>query len=269
MSRLCIHTITTKPWSIENAIDNYVKAGVGGISVWQEAVNERDIRATGNRIREAGLDIVSYVRGGFFPSTSSRIRTEALDSNKRMIDEAQALGAPLLVLVCGADPAQSLSASCTQIQEGIEALIPYAHSAGVRLAIEPLHPMYADTRSAITTLSQANDIAESINSDDVGVAIDVYHVWWDPTLYAEISRCGTGNNLFAFHVCDWRVPTRDMLNDREIMGKGCIPVKQIREAVDATGFSGPIEVEIFSTAYWAMDQDDVLLEIVEAFHTST
>ena len=269
MSRLCIHSITTKPWPIETAIDKYAAAGVGGISVWQDALQGRSIHDTGNRIREAGLEIVSYVRGGFFPSTSSNKRSEALDNNRKLIDEAEALGAPLLVLVCGSDPDQLLDASYQQIQEGIEALIPYAESAGVRLAIEPLHPMYADTRSAITTLGQANTMAESIDSAMVGVAIDVYHVWWDPDLYNQISRCGAQGNLYAFHVCDWRVPTRDMLNDRELMGKGCIPVKRIREAVENAGFTGAIEVEIFSNAYWSADQDVFLQEITDAFHKHT
>ena len=269
MSRLCLHTITTKPWPIEKAVEHYAAAGVGGISVWQNALDGRDIHSTGDHIRKSGLDIVSYVRGGFFPSTSARVRQEALDKNRIMIDEAQALGAPLLVLVCGSEPGQSLEASCNQIQAGIESLIPHAQAAGVRLAIEPLHPMYADTRSAITTLERANTMAESIDSDVVGVAIDVYHIWWDPHIYTEIRRCGARNNLYAFHVCDWRVPTRDMLNDREIMGNGCIPVKRIRKAVDEAGFSGPIEVEIFSTTYWAMDQHEVLHQIVDAYHHHT
>jgi len=140
-----------------------------------------------------------------------------------------------------------------------------AEELGIKLGIEPLHPMYADTRSAINTLKQANDMAEEIGSDKVGVVVDVYHLWWDPDLQAEIRRCGELGKLFAFHICDWKVPTGDMLNDREIMGKGCIPVPQIREWVEATGFEGPHEVEIFSHHYWEQDQDRYLKEIIEAY----
>jgi len=269
LSRLCIHTITTKPWPIETAIEKYARAGVKGISVWQQAVEGRSLEEVGNQIRSAGLSVVSYVRGGFFPSTSSEQRSKAISANKKMIDESSALGSPLLVLVCGADPNQSLSTSREQIQAGIEALLPHAESVGVKLAIEPLHPMYADTRSAITTLTEANDMAEAINSPYVGVAVDVYHLWWDERLYSEISRCASHGNLLAFHVCDWRNPTRDMLNDRTIMGHGCIPVRDIREAVDASGFDGFIEVEIFSEEFWAQDQDAFLDAIIDAYKSST
>ena len=269
LSRLCIHTITTKPWPIETAIEKYARAGVKGISVWQQAVEGRSLEEVGNQIRNAGLSVVSYVRGGFFPSTSSEQRSLSISNNKKMIDESSALGSPLLVLVCGADPNQSLLKSREQIQAGIESILPHAESAGVKLAIEPLHPMYADTRSAITTLSQANDMAEAIDSPYVGVAIDVYHLWWDERLYSEISRCAAHDNLLAFHVCDWRNPTRDMLNDRTLMGRGCIPVCDIREAVDSTGFDGFIEVEIFSDEFWSKDQDEFLEEIIDAYKSST
>ena len=125
-------------------------------------------------------------------------------------------------------------------------LLPEAKAAGVKLAIEPLHPMYADTRSAINTLAQANDMAEALNSPWVGVAVDVYHLWWDPALENEIERCGRNNNLLAFHICDWKSPTIDMLNDRGLMGEGCIPIRKIRSWVEEAGFNGFIEVEIFS-----------------------
>jgi sugar phosphate isomerase/epimerase len=183
-----------------------------------------------------------------------------------MIDEAAALGAPLLVLVCGAEPKQSLFESRKQIQAGIEALIPHAAANGVRLGIEPLHPMYADTRSAINTLGQANEVAEAINDVQVGIAVDVYHLWWDDRLEAEIKRCGENDNLYAFHICDWRVPTNDMLLDRGLMGEGCIDVPLIRSWVEAAGFKELNEVEIFSNHYWAMDQDEFLQMIIQAYH---
>ena len=265
LSRLCIHTITTKPWSIEEAAKHYAAAGVSGITVWRNALEGRNIRQTGNLLRENNLSIVSLCRGGFFADKDPVKRKQALDDNRRAIAEAAELGTSLIVLVCGADPSQSLEESRKQIQDGIAALIPETAAAGVKLAIEPLHPMYADTRSAINTLAQANDMAEALNSPWVGVAVDVYHLWWDPHLEAEIKRCGRNSHLFAFHICDWNTPTTDMLNDRGLMGEGCIPVKQIRSWVEAAGFSGFNEVEIFSNRFWKEDQSVFLKRIIKAY----
>ena len=265
LSRLCVHTITTKPWSIEDAAENYARQGVAGISVWREAVEGRDLNAIGRMLRDAGLTVVSYVRGGFFPAVSRADRQTAIDDNLRMIDEAAGLGAPLLVLVCGADPGQSLDESRGQIRDGIAAILPHALACGVRLAIEPLHPMYADSRSAINTLKQANDMTEELASDHLGVAHDVYHLWWDPDLEAETRRCAANARLFAFHVCDWKTPTEDLLLDRGLMGEGCINIRQIRRWVESAGFDGFIEVEIFSKRYWAMDQKRFLKMIVDAY----
>ena len=158
-----------------------------------------------------------------------------------------------------------LEESRKQIQDGIGELIPHASAAGIKLAIEPLHPMYADTRSAINTMKQANDMAEELNSPWVGVAVDVYHVWWDPFLEKEIKRCGENGHLMAFHICDWKVPTTDMLLDRGLMGEGCIPVKQIRSWVEAAGFTGFNEVEIFSTTHWKENQSEYLQKIIKAY----
>lgn len=269
LEQLCIHTITTKPWPIEDAVKHYAANGVRGITVWRDALYDRDIKKTGDMIRNEGLQIVSLCRGGFFPSADKQKRRAAIDDNKRAIEEAEDVGAPLIVLVCGADPSQSLEDSRTQIREGIEELIPMAASAGIRLAIEPLHPMYADSRSAINTLAQANEMAEQINSPQVGVAVDVYHLWWDPVLKSEIERCGSNNHLFAFHICDWSLPTTDLLLDRGLMGDGCIPVNQIRSWVESTGFNGFYEVEIFSTKYWSMDQQEFLKKIIDAYRENS
>ncbi len=269
LSQLCIHTITTKPWSIEEAAKNFSAEGVKGITVWRDALEGRDINQTGKLLRDHGLQVVSLCRGGFFPNKETAKRKAAIDDNRKAIDEAAALGAPLIVLVCGSDPLQSLDDSREQIREGIEAIIPDAAAAGIRLAIEPLHPMYADTRSAINTLAQANDMASSLNSTRVGVAVDVYHLWWDPFLEQEIKRCGENDHLFAFHVCDWNVPTADLLLDRGIMGDGCIPVNKIRSWVEATGFNGFYEVEIFSTKYWQQDQSQYLKKIITAYKENT
>jgi len=213
------------------------------------------------------MAVVSLCRGGFFPAETAAARQEAIDDNRRAIEEAAVLGAPLVVLVCGAVPGQPLDVSRAQIRDGIEAVLPDAQAAGVRLGIEPLHPMYADSRSAINTMAQANDMAETIGSPFAGVVVDVYHLWWDPDLKAEIRRCGRMGKLFAFHVCDWRTPTEDLLLDRGLMGEGCIDIPQIRGWVEEAGFDGYNEVEIFSERYWAMEQEQFLGRIIEAYTT--
>ncbi len=265
ISKLCVHTISTKPWKIEEAAKNYSAVGVKGISVWRDALDERNISQTGKMLRDHDLTVVSLCRGGFFPSKESHKRRQAIEDNKKAIDEAAALETDMVVLVCGADPSQSGEDSRKQIRDGIAEVLPHAKAAGVKLAIEPLHPMYADTRSAINTLSQANDIAEELDSDWVGVAVDVYHLWWDSSLKKEIKRCGENNNLLAFHICDWKVPTSDLLLDRGLMGEGCIPIKQIRSWVEEAGFNGFNEVEIFSNKYWQEDQSDFLQRIIKAY----
>lgn len=265
LSRLCIHTITTKPWAIETSAAKFAAAGVKGITVWRDALAGRDIAKTSQLLRDHGLSIVSLCRGGFFPAKTADGRAKALDDNRQAIAEAHALGAPLIVLVCGAVPGQPLTESRQQIVDGIAALLPDCQAAGVKLAIEPLHPMYAGDRSAVNTLAQANDMVAQLKSPFVGVALDTYHVWWDPALEQEINRCAKLNALFAYHVCDWRTPTVDMLNDRGLMGEGCIPLRQIRAWVEATGYRGFNEVEIFSTRLWAMDQDEFLAQIVQAY----
>jgi sugar phosphate isomerase/epimerase len=267
LSRLCIHTITTKPWNIEEAARNYLANGVKGITVWRDALAGRNIRKTGELLRQHDLQVVSLCRGGFFPSKEASGRRAAIDDNRRAIEEAFELGTRMIVIVPGADPNQSLEDSRQQIYDGLVVVLPEAEAAGIKLAIEPLHPMYADTRSAINTLAQANDLAETLNSPWVGVAVDVYHVWWDPRLEMEIERCGKNKTLMAFHVCDWKSPTVDILNDRGLMGEGCIPVRKIRSWVEAAGFNGFIEVEIFSNIYWKQDQSVFLKKIISSYKT--
>jgi len=264
-SRLCLHTITTRPWSIEEAIDRYASAGVGGITVWRQWLDSREISRVGEALRSAGVEVVSLCRGGFFPAPDAAGRRRAIDDNLKAVDEAAALGAPLVVLVCGAVPGQPLGQSRDQIVEGITAVLPRAEQAGVKLAVEPLHPMYADSRSAVNTLRQANEICDKIASPQLGVAVDVYHLWWDPELEDQITRCGRAGRIFALHVSDWRTPTEEMLNDRGLMGEGCIAIRRIRGWVEAAGFDGFIEVEIFSNRYWAMDQGEFLDKIKRAY----
>jgi len=265
LDHLCVHTITTKPWPIETAVTHYAAAGVKGITVWRDAIEGRRPETVATLLRDHGLSVVSLCRGGFFPATSAAAKTKALDDNRRAIAEAHAIGAPHVVLVCGAVPGMPLAEARAQIRDGIAALLSDCADANVKLAVEPLHPMYADSRSAINTLGQANDLCEQIDSAYVGVAVDVYHLWWDPALQAEIARCGRLRKLFAYHVCDWKTPTTDLLLDRGLMGEGCIPLRQIRGWVEATGFKGWNEVEIFSNSYWSGDQSQFLTKIVQAY----
>jgi sugar phosphate isomerase/epimerase len=268
-SKLCVHTLTTRPWNLEECIKNYAAAGIHGITVWRNVLENKNLADVKTLLDDHGMTVVSVARGGFFPSVEKEKREAAIQDNLWAIEQAAAIGAPSIVLVCGADGRQTLEKSRKQIAEGIIKLIPAAKSAGVKLSIEPLHPMYAGDRSAINTLKQANDMAELINSEWVGVAVDVYHLWWDETLQSEIKRCGENNHLFAFHVCDWNVPTIDFLNDRGLMGDGCINVPEIRDWVEEAGFSGYNEVEIFSDKYWATDQFEYLEKIKKAYLTKT
>jgi len=265
LSKLCIHTITTKPWGLQTAAEKLSAKGIKGISVWRQWLDEICPEESGKILRELDMDVVSLVRGGFFPGETAKERQISIDDNKKAIDEAVAIGAPSIVLVCGAVPSLALTESRKQITEGIYSVLDYSAAANVKLSIEPLHPMYADSRSAVNTLKQANDICDEINSPHVGVAVDVYHVWWDPDLEREIKRCGEKGHLLAFHICDWRTPTVDILNDRGLMGEGCINIEHIRGWVEDTGFLGYTEVEIFSDRWWARDQDEFLDAIIDGY----
>jgi len=269
LSRLCLHTMTTRPWTIEECIRNYASAGIQGITIWRNVLENKNLKTIKTLLDDFGMRVVSLCRGGFFPSVSAIKRQSAIDDNLFAIQQAAAVGAPLIVLVCGSDKEQSLEKSRDQIQESIFRLLPSAEKAGIKLAIEPLHPMYAADRSAVNTIKQANDMAGFINSDRVGVAVDVYHLWWDPELKKEIIRCAANDHLFAFHVCDWKVPTLDFLNDRGLMGEGCINIPSIRSWVEDTGFMGYNEVEIFSDIYWSMDQHSYLEKIKHAYLNKT
>jgi sugar phosphate isomerase/epimerase len=268
-SRLCVHTITTKGWELEEAVDQYAEAGVSGITLWRQWLDGRDPAVAGERIRAAGLEVVSLCRGGFYPALDEKSREEAIKDNKQAIEDAAAMGAPLVVLVCGAIPGQSLLESRKQITDGIAATIPLAESLGVKLAIEPLHPMYADDRSAINTLASANDVCDELNHPLVGIAFDVYHLWWDPDLAAQTKRTSEAKRLFAYHACDWMTPTTDLLNDRGLMGEGCIDLRAIRGMVEGAGFDGMIEVEVFSNRWWEKPTEEFLQAIKQSYLNHT
>jgi sugar phosphate isomerase/epimerase len=262
-SKLAIHTMTTKPWDFPTACSKYAQAGIKGVGVWRAWLEGRPLAESKKILDDHGLSAVSLVRGGFFVGKDAAARQKAHDENKRCLDEAAAIGAPQVVLVCGALPGIPLTEARQQITAGIAACVAHAAQCGVKLAIEPLHPMYASDRSAVNTIGQANDIIDQTGSEWVGIAADVYHIWWDPHLPQEIKRAGS--RIIGFHVCDWLSPTKDLLNDRGLMGEGCIDIPTLRQLVEATGFKGFNEVEIFSDRWWAQDQDHYLNQIKEAY----
>ena len=268
LQRLCVHTMTTKPLSLEQCITLYPKHGIRHITIWRQVLESHAAKLgeVKQKLDDAGLSVTSLCRGGFFCSHSKTLRDEAIEDNLRAIEQADAIGAPMIVLVCGADPQQSLLESREQIQDGIAKILPAARQAKVKLAIEPLHPMYADNRSAINTMKQAQALCEQLGSPpELGIAVDMYHVWWDPDLESQVRMAGELNRLFALHICDWLTPTSDILNDRGLMGEGCIPIAEISRWVDETGFTGPREVEIFSNRLWNLDQDQFLQQVTAAY----
>jgi len=268
-SRLAVHTQTNKPWSLAECLENYGTAGITAVSIWRNVIAPIGIGEAARLVKSSGLAVPALVRGGFFPAASESGRQAALDENRQIIDEAAALGAEMVVLVVGAVPGIPLADARQQVQDGIAGVLAHAESAHVRLAIEPLHPMYAGDKSCVTTMKQANDICGALQHPLLGVAVDVYHVWWDDQAQAEIARCGANDWLFGFHICDWRIPTRDLLTDRALMGDGCIDIAEIRGWVEAAGFDGYNEVEIFSEEQWASDQVDYLARIKHAYLTQS
>jgi sugar phosphate isomerase/epimerase len=250
---LSLNTATIrKQWTLAQAIEGCARHGIRGISPWRDQVAQMGLSQAKKSIREKSLVVTGLCRGGFFTAKDWR------DDNRRAIEEAHELGAQCLVLVVGGLPSGSknLISARNQVKDGIAAILPEARKAGVPLAIEPLHPMQAAERACINTLEQALDLCE-ILGEGIGVAVDVYHVWWDPKLQSQIARAG--KRILAHHICDWLVPTRDLLNDRGMMGDGVIDLPLIRSWVEAAGYSGFQEVEIFSELdWWKRDPDEVL-----------
>ena len=265
LSRCAIHTQTTRSWSLAQCIHGYSRIGVKGISVWRHAIAPIGAVGAGKMLRDAGMFVPALVRGGFFPATQPHLRQAAIDENRVCIDEAVAIAAEMVVLVPGAVPGMPLAEARKHVTDGIAAVLDHARAAKIKLAIEPMHPMYAADRSCINRMAEARQICRQLRHPMLGIAVDVYHVWWDPHLKAEIRMAGRQKTLFGFHVCDWRVDTRHLLTDRGLMGEGCIDLRTIRRWVEAAGFTGAIEVEIFSEQNWAMDQDKYVELIREAY----
>lgn len=257
IDRLSVNQITVERWSLREAVEGCLRHGIPSIGLWRHKVEEVGVPSTARILREAGLKVSSLCRGGFFPAGAEE-RRRRWDDNRRAVDEAAELDADVLVLVCGGIPNRDVQVEGARamVQEGISDLAPYAAERGVKLAIEPLHPMFAADRSVIVTLGQANRLAEPFPSGNVGVMVDLYHVWWDPELYAEIERARA--RIVGLQVSDWIVPLPDPLLGRGMMGDGVIDLRRIRHAVDATGYRGPVEVEILNQSVWERPGDEVL-----------
>jgi len=250
------------------AVDICLKHGITRIAPWRDQVAKAGLDEAVRIVKSNGIKLTGLCRGGFFPAANDGDWQKNLDDNRRAIDEAAALGADCLVLVVGglAGGSRDIGAARQMVSDGIAAVLPHAKASGVPLAIEPLHPMYAADRSCVNTLRQALDMCEQLGTD-VGVAIDVYHVWWDPELAEQIARAGRMKRIFAHHICDWLVPTKDMLTDRGMMGDGVIDLQSIRRMIEKAGFFGAQEVEIFSADnWWKRPADEVIATCVDRYH---
>jgi sugar phosphate isomerase/epimerase len=262
--QLAIHTFTNQPWSIRECIEHYSRAGIGGISIWRETITGQNLTSVRRLLDDSGLTPVSLVRGGFFTAKTLPDRELAISQNLDALKEAELLGLPMIVLVCGATLGQSPEQNLEQIEDGIRALLPRAEAAGIKLAIEPLHPMYAGDRSAVASLRDANLLAQRINHPLVGIAVDTFHLWWETNLEQEIQTCANNGHLFAFHICEFKPDFDHPLLDRGLPGEGVNATPRILNMIRKTGFTGLTEVEIFSRKYWAMNQHDFLQKILES-----
>ena len=261
---LAINTATLgEKRNLRREIDALRRHNIGGIAPWRDEVAETGAKEAARMIRDNGLVVTGFVRAGFFPAADRKSRQAAIDDNLRAIDDAATLEAKCLVIVAGGLPKESkdLGGAREMVRDGVGEILDHARSAGVPLAIEPLHPMYCADRACVNTLRQALDLCDELAGRDgagIGVAVDVYHVWWDPELKSQIERAGD-KRLLAFHLCDWLVPTTDLLLDRGMMGDGVIDIPLIRSWMEAAGYRGMHEVEIFSkNNWWKRDPDEVL-----------
>ena len=268
--RVSLNTATVRrQWSLRDCIEGCVRHGIGGISPWRDKLAECGVGEAARMLSESGLIVTGLCRGGMFPAADDIGRQTALDDNRRAVDQAIEIGSRCLVLVVGGLPpgSKDIGGAQEQVRDGIGKLLEHARPAGMPLAIEPLHPMYAADRACVNTMKHANDLCDQLG-DGLGIALDVYHVWWDPDLQAEIGRAGHAR-LLAFHVCDWLVPTTDLLLDRGMMGDGVIDIRRIRGWIEAAGYDGFAEVEIFSAEnWWKRPADEVLRVILERIETA-
>ena len=272
-AKLSLNTATTRAqWGLAEAIEGCARHGIRGISPWRDQLAAMGVSKAARAIKAHDLVVTGLCRGGMFPASTAAGRRKAIEDNLRAIDEAHALGARCLVLVVGGLPkgSKDIVGAREQVRDGIRVILPQAKAAGMPLAIEPLHPMYVADRACINTMAQALDLCDALDakkSGALGVVVDVYHVWWDPQLEAQIRRAGR-QRLLAYHICDWLVPTTDLLFDRGMMGDGVIDLKLIRSWMERAGYSGAHEVEIFSANnWWKRDPNAVLYTTKERYQT--
>jgi sugar phosphate isomerase/epimerase len=253
---LSFNQATAERASLREVVESCARHEVPYVSLWRHKIAETGLDVAVKLVRDAGLKVSSVCRGGMFPALTAAERAVRIDDNRRAIDEAATLGAEVLVLVCGAAPDRDLTAARMMVADGIAAIAPYAQERGVRLGIEPLHPAFAAERSVITTMREARLISEQYDAANVGVVVDVYHVWWDPERAQEIAALG--DRIAGYHVNDWLVPVKNVLMNRGMMGDGVIELRRIRGEVERAGYRGPIEVEIFNETIWERPVDELV-----------
>ena len=268
---LSLNVVTVRDqWNLRECIEGCARHHIPGIAPWRDKLAELGVKTAAKMIRDNGLTVTGLCRGGSFPANDRAGRARAIEDNYRAIDDAAALEAQCLILVVGGLPPESkdLAGARAMVRDGIGEILDHARSAGVRLAIEPLHPMTCADRACVNTLAQALDLCEELagksasGGGGLGVAVDLYHVWWDPLLQAQIRRAGEQERLYAFHLCDWLVPTRDLLTDRGMMGDGVIDIPLVRSWMEQAGYRGMHEVEIMSSLdWWKRDADEVLATV--------
>jgi sugar phosphate isomerase/epimerase len=254
--RLSLNQITLNRLTLKECAEACVRHGLKWTAPWRNRVHEIGVKESARILRDSGLRVSSLCRGGFFPGATAAERQDHIDDNKRAIDEAAELGTDCLVLVCGPAPDRDIDAARKMVEDGIAAVLPHARDHNIRLGIEPLHPMFAADRSVIVTLAEAIDLAEKFPASNVGIVVDVFHIWWDPKLYLELHRAA--GRILGFHISDWAVPLPGIVTGRSMMGDGVIELRRIRTAVEDAGYHGPIEVEIMNESLWSQPADDVL-----------
>jgi sugar phosphate isomerase/epimerase len=264
-SRLSLNQITTASWSVAEAVEGCARHGVASIALWRHKIEEAGLASCVRLVKDAGLHVSSVCRGGMFPAATQAERKRNIEDNFRASDEAAALNADSLVMVVGGCAGVCLEEARKMVADGVAALVPYARERGVRIGLEPLHPMYAAERSVLVTIGQALELASAYSPLEVGVVLDTFHIWWDPRVAEQIAQ--SAGRIYGFHVSDWLVPLPDILLGRGLMGDGVIDNRKLRLLVEEAGYAGPIEVEIFNRALWDSDPDDVLKQVIERFET--
>lgn len=259
--RLSLNQATTKHWTLAEAVQGCVDAGITGIGLWRDRIEEVGAAKAAHLVRDAGLTVTSVCRGGFFTAEDG-----GRDDNRRAVDETAEVGGSVLVLVPGGVPAgsQDLAGARARVVDGVAELAPYASSCGVQLAIEPMHPMFCGDRGVVSTLAQALDMASAFPRQHVGVVVDSYHIWWDPEVYAQIARAGAEDRIASVQVSDWILPLPEgALLGRGHVGDGCIDNRGLVQATLDAGYDGYVEVEIFNAAVWETPGEETVRTVVE------